>query len=336
METRPPSSTFMLSIKPAATVPNSWALSRRQFFKKPPLLLRELALHFTDDGRVLFAIPWGGRLLVGTTETETTLSDELIVTKEEAELLHRHLNRYFARPFQMTEIVSAIAGLRPLVSSRSSRDTKKLIRDYEIEIGPESGLINVLGGKWTVYRAMAEEAIDVLKKSLTDRITDGRTRDYLLFGAEDDGTNAELLHAAYGVPRSTIRHLTEKFGSGRRRVLDLLHEDSSLRAALVDGSPHIQAEVVYCAREEMAVSIGDILSRRLGLQFYDWRLAIQAAPVVGHILGRELRWSSDRTQEEIERYIAGINMSMEALGVEPVRAIGAHKGKGNGELHRRA
>jgi glycerol-3-phosphate dehydrogenase len=289
----------------------------------------------TDDGRVIFAIPWRGRLLVGTTETESTLDDELIVTRDEAEFLLRHLNRYLARPFHITEIVSAIAGLRPLVRSRNSRDTKKLIRDYEIEIDRESGLVSVLGGKWTVYRAMAEEAVDAVQKSLTGRITDARTRAYLLFGADDDEANPEFLHALYGVPRSTIRHLTEKFGSCRTRVLDLVQENSSLRSPLVDGSPHIQAEVVYGAREEMAVSVEDILSRRLGLQFYDWRLAIQAAPVVGDILGRELGWSSDRTRQEVDAYIDRINAFMEALGLEPVR-VGAHKGKTDGELHRRA
>jgi glycerol-3-phosphate dehydrogenase len=85
----------------------------------------------------------------------------------------------------------------------------------------------------------------------------------------------------------------------------------------------------------MALSVEDILSRRLGLQFYDWRLAIQAAPVVGDILGRELGWSSDRTRQEVEAYIDRIHTFMEALGLEPVR-VGVHKGKTDGELHRRA
>ena len=101
----------------------------------------------TDDGRVIFAIPWLGRLLVGTTETESTLRTELVVTREEAEFLLRHLNRYLARPVEITDIVSAIAGLRPLVRSRNSRDTKHLIRDYEIEIDRQSGLISCLGGQ---------------------------------------------------------------------------------------------------------------------------------------------------------------------------------------------
>jgi glycerol-3-phosphate dehydrogenase len=120
----------------------------------------------TDDGRVIFAIPWQGRLLVGTTETESTLATELTITREEAEFLLRHVNRYLVTRFEIHDIVSAIAGLRPLVRSRSSRETKKLIRDYEIEVDRQSGLISVLGGKWTVYRAMAEDAINAVQKLL--------------------------------------------------------------------------------------------------------------------------------------------------------------------------
>ena len=89
-------------------------------------------------------------------------------------------------------------------------------------------------------------------------------------------------------------------------------------------------------REEMAVCVEDILCRRLGLQLYDWRLAVQAAPVVGQILARELGWSPARTRTEIDGYIERINRCLEALGLKPVRALEAHKGNLNDELHRRA
>jgi glycerol-3-phosphate dehydrogenase len=244
----------------------------------------------------------------------------MIVTREEAEFLLRHLNHYLVTPFQLSDIVSAMAGLRPLVQSRSSRDTKKLIRDYEIEIEPQNGLISVLGGKWTVYRAMAEDAINVVQKVLTGRITDSRTRDHSLLGAEDKFAYDENPPDGYRVRRSTMHHLTDKFGSFRDQVLDLAREDMSLLLPIVDGAPQIQAEAVYCIREELALSIEDILARRLGLQFYDWRLAMQAAPVVGKILARERGWSPARTREEVAAYVERINRYLEALGIKPVRA----------------
>ena len=268
----------------------------------------------TEDDRVIFAIPWLGRLLVGTTDTNATLDSEMIVTREEAEFLLRHLNRYLARPFAVADIVSAMAGLRPLLQSIGSRDTKKLPRDYEITIDTQNGLINVFGGKWTVYRAMAEDAINAVEQSLRGRITECPTRHHLLFGVEENSMSTI---------ESTMLHLTQKFGRMKTRILDLAQEDASLLSPIIDGAPPIRAEVVYCAREEMAVCIEDILSRRLGLQYFDWRLAIQAAPVVGQILARELGWTQTRTLEEIARYIGRINRFLEALGLEPVRAVGS-------------
>jgi glycerol-3-phosphate dehydrogenase len=290
----------------------------------------------TEDGRVIFAIPWQRRLLVGTTETESSLDEELIVTRQEAEFLLRHLNRYVARPFGITNVVSAIAGLRPLVRSGNLRETKKLIRDYEIEVDPASGLISVLGGKWTVYRAMAEDAVNAVQMMLTGRITGSGTRHHALFGAEEDEMSVLSLAGIYNVPGNTIRNLTNKFGGHRKRILNLIQQDPSLAAPIVEGSPHIQAEVVYCAREEMAVSIEDILTRRLGLQFYDWRLAAQAAPLVGNILGRESGWTSARINAETGEYVGRINRYLAALGQPPVSVSDTHRENINDELHRRA
>jgi len=272
----------------------------------------------TEDERVIFAIPWLGRLLVGTTETESPVDAEMTVTREEAEFLLRHVNRCLATPFDLTDIVSATAGLRPLVKSRDSRDTKKMIRDYEIEIEPSSGLISVLGGKWTVYRAMAEDAINAVQTKLAGQIIASKTRRYLLYGAEDENSSEGKTADEYPVSNDTLRHLFQKFGSFRARVLDLAREDKSLLAPIVEGAPHIQAEVIYSVREEMALHIEDILNRRLGLQLYDWRLAVQAASVVGRLLERELRWSQAQRQEEIGRYIAQINRSIQALGQKPI------------------
>ncbi|MBV8730923.1 MAG: FAD-dependent oxidoreductase [Acidobacteriia bacterium] len=275
----------------------------------------------TEDDRLIFAIPWQGRLLVGTTETETTIEDERTVTKSEAEYLLRHLNRYLARTFDRSEIVSAMAGLRPLVKSSKSSDPRKLIRDYEIEVEPRSTLISVLGGKWTVYRAMAEEAIDVVQRRLAGRISECRTRRHPLFGFENQRDQAvQNLMEIHAMSADVISHLLDKFGNCAARVLELARGDSSLAARLVPGAPQIRAEVVYSVREEMAVSIEDVLSRRLGLQLFDWRLAIQAAPMVGNILARELGWTRSRTEEEVRLYIDQIRTSLYALGLDLVPA----------------
>ena len=257
----------------------------------------------TEDGRVIFSIPWQDRLLVGTTETQAGIDTEMIVTAAEAEYLLRHLNPYLTKPFQLSDIVSAIAGLRPLIRSNNSRDTSKLIRDYEIETLAPSGLISALGGKWTVYRAMAEDAINAAERSLTGHVTACPTRKHPIsgYGGNLAKVSGDLLGNKL-ITAETARHLIEKFGVHASCVITLGLQNNSLFAPLVPGAAAIRAEVVYCIRAEMAVSIDDILNRRLGLQSFDMRLAREAAPVVADILAVELSWKPSRVEKETRRY----------------------------------
>ena len=138
----------------------------------------------TDDGRVIFAIPWLGRLLVGTTDDEVTHEEELVVKRSEAEYLLKQLNRFLSRPFVIEDIVGGFAGVRPLVSQGKGAKTKKLIREHEVEVDRESGLISVLGGKWTTYRAMAEDAVNAVQQQLGLPVGGCITRESHLSGSE--------------------------------------------------------------------------------------------------------------------------------------------------------
>jgi glycerol-3-phosphate dehydrogenase len=262
----------------------------------------------TEDGRVLFAVPWMGRLLVGTTEKEVGVHDELYLTKEEVEYLLHHLNQYLERPVGVECVVSGLAGARPLVSTEDSRDTKKLAREDVLEIDGASGLISIMGGKWTTYRAMAEDTINAVQKRLGVAKTECPTIDHPLIGS--DGYTPEywqVLVKEYGISEETAHHLAEKFGTRAPRVLEIARHSSDMAEPIVDGSPMLRAEVAYCARNEMAITIEDILSRRLGVQVYSWRDAIRAAPVVASILGSELGWSAEAEQRAIDQYVSKIN-----------------------------
>jgi glycerol-3-phosphate dehydrogenase len=270
----------------------------------------------TDDGRVIFAIPWLGRLLVGTTDEEITLQDEMVVKEAEAEYLLKQLNRYLVRPLNKNQIVSAFAGMRPLVASVNSRRTKELIRDHEVEVDSSSGLISVLGGKWTTYRAMAEDAIDAAMKFLAITAVPCITGKHRLAGSEKWSPNFwEELVREYGISKETARHLSHKFGTAAKEVLDLAKEDSRLGEPIVEGSASVLAEVVYGVREEMATAIEDILARRTGLQFFSWEQARAAAPAVGAILARELGWSPAQQNDAVEGYISKIGRLMELIGL---------------------
>ena len=275
----------------------------------------------TEDGRVLFALPWGGRLLVGTTDEEVTPETELVVTKGDVEYLLRHLNQYLARAVTPDDIVSGFAGARPLVGPDDGGDTKKLARDDVIEEDPASGLISIMGGKWTTHRAMAEDTIDRVQQVLGSTRAISQTRNYVLYGGKgftDDYWN--MLCRQYRLPDETAHHLAAKFGTAAEKVLALGSENAALLDPILEARPAIKAEVVYAVRHEMAATIEDVLARRIGMQLYSWRDAIQAAPVVGSLIAEELSWTSSFTRTAIMHYVERVNHLLDSAGLSRERS----------------
>lgn len=270
----------------------------------------------TEDKRVIFAVPWQGRLLVGTTEDEATPETKLTADRGEAEYMLRQLNPYMAKPLRVEQAVSGFAGLRPLVAAGSNHSTKELIRDHEVEVDEKSGLVSILGGKWTTHRLMAEETVNAVQRSLGVKMSACETEKHRLDGAEGFTVNFwQTLVNDYNLAESTAKHLADKFGKNAEQVLNFGREDAKLLAPIVEGFPAIRAEVVFCAREEMAQTIEDILARRIGLQLYDWRLSIAAAPVVGELLAEELRWSEQEKTIAISDYKRKIQGFLLELGL---------------------
>jgi len=270
----------------------------------------------TEDGRVLFAVPWQGRLLVGTTDEETTPEAELVVTKQDVEYLLRHLNRYLTRPVKPNDVVSGFAGARPLVGSEAG-DTKSLARDDVIEVDPASGLISIMGGKWTTHRAMAEDTIHCVQESLGRPRTETPTRNHVLFGGEgytDDYW--KKLARYYAVSADTAHHLATKFGTAAQNILSIASEDSSLLERIVEQHAAIRAEVIYTVRHEMAATIEDVLARRIGMQFHSWCDAIEAAPAVGFLMAKELTWSKSATAEAINEYVQNVGHFLKSAGLQ--------------------
>jgi glycerol-3-phosphate dehydrogenase len=271
----------------------------------------------TEDGRVLFAIPWMGRLLVGTTDVEVREPEHLGVTKAEVQYLLRHLNRYLAKPVGANQVVSAFEGVRPLVRSARSRrgPTKELARDHVVEIDPTSGLVSIMGGKWTTYRAMAQDTIDAVERHLECKAGACRTLNLPLVGSDGYTPDSwQSLPHEFGISEASARHLCAKFGVHAREVMALARANPRLAAPLADGLTPLQAEVVFCARHEMAVSIEDILARRIGLEPYGWRESMAAAPQVAELLGAELGWPRGQEARAIEQYVARIAHFNEETG----------------------
>ena len=271
----------------------------------------------TEDGRVLFAVPWMGRLLVGTTEQEVGVDDELCVTKEEVDFILRQLNQYLETPVARSQVVSGFAGARPLV--RRGGETKKLSRDDELEVDPRSGLISIMGGKWTTHRAMAEDTVDAVQKSLGLPVTPSLTRNRPLTGSNGFTPVYWMsLVRDHRISEQTAQHLAGRFGTTAPMVLDIAEKDADLAKPIVEGLAPIRAEIVQGARD-MAVTIEDVLSRRIGLEFFSWRSSKEAAPIVGSILGKELGWSAEHTRLAIGQYVDKIDRYLRVAGLAPDR-----------------
>jgi glycerol-3-phosphate dehydrogenase len=231
----------------------------------------------TRDGRVLFAIPWLGHTLVGTTDTpvvEPVL--EPIPTQQEVDFILETASLYLARKPTRADVLSVFAGIRPLVRSAQPGGTAALSRDHTIRIDP-SGLITMCGGKWTTYRRMAEDCVD--QAAILARLpeTPCRTADLAILPPDD------------------------------AKAESLIREDASLAAPLHPALPYTEAQVIWAAREEMARTVEDVLARRTRALFLNARAAVAMAPRVAGLLAREIDRDDRWKQEQVAAFeqIAG-------------------------------
>ncbi len=228
----------------------------------------------TADGRVLFAIPWHGATIVGTTdEPVDRVSDEPRAMASEKEFLLDHIARYLGRRPERAEILSVWSGLRPLVR-RAGLRTSQLSRDHSVLVS-QNGLVSVIGGKWTTYRRMGQDAMDRAVQIGALPKQKSRTLELKLHGWTLDADQPALeWERVYGADLPMVRALSA--------------EDPALDAPLHPRLPYKLRAVVWAARFEMARTVEDVLARRTRVLFLDARGAIDAAPKVAEILAKEL------------------------------------------------
>ena len=243
----------------------------------------------TADGRVLFAVPWHNRVVVGTTDTPVDeILPEPLPFREEISFIIYHFNKYLSSDIRESDILSIFTGLRPLVKSSNTGNTSILSRDHTIVVS-SGGLVTITGGKWTTYRKMAKDAVDnaafvaklELKPCTTDKLK--------IHGWVEQTYESDPLHL---------------YGSDAAQIRNMADADPSLAGKLHPDFPFIRAEVVWAVRKEMAMTLEDVLARRLRLLFLDTRIAMEIAPDVAHIMaiemGRDERWENLQIENFIQ------------------------------------
>lgn len=256
----------------------------------------------TADGRVVFAIPFGDKVFVGTTDNDyTDVNHEPLLEPAEVDYLLDTLRPYLAKTPAKTDVQAGFGGIRPLIVS-SRADTKTLLRDHEVEHDPESGLLSLLGGKWTTYRIMAQDAIDRVGE-IVNNPTKGATETHYLVGGEGYRfENWSVLAQRYQLPEEVCQHLLRTYGNRAERIAQLAGGEPNLAKKLTASQPFLKAEVVYQVREEMAVTLRDVMARRWRLELSDWKLTAQVTPQVADLMAAELGWSDQHRDEQIDAY----------------------------------
>lgn len=246
----------------------------------------------TEDGRVLFLLPWQGHTVVGTTDNPAPVEAHPKAGSEEIDYLLRHVRKYFSLPVEEEDILATWSGLRPLVSNPNAGDTARLSRDHVISIS-DSGLVTIAGGKWTTYRKMALDTVDeAVRTGGLSPHGPSRTEQLELVGAaEYDPAGSGRLEESYGLEPEVSAHLNESYGDRAGLVGQLAADGFGKR--LSPAHPYLEAEVIYAARHEAARSAADVLARRTRLGFLDQSATKAAIPRVVELLAAEF----DRDEE---------------------------------------
>ncbi|RYD80783.1 MAG: glycerol-3-phosphate dehydrogenase/oxidase [Sphingobacteriales bacterium] len=240
----------------------------------------------TSDGRVLFAVPWHNHLLVGTTDTpldEHSLEPRAL--KEEVDFILNTASAYFNQKPEERDILSVFSGLRPLAAptKTNGNSTKEISRDHKLIVSAK-GLITITGGKWTTYRRMAEETVDLAIAEAKLSSKPCTTKTLKIHGCTDIRTGAYW--DIYGTDGKLIELLIRE----RPELANKLHPDF----------PYNEAEVIWAIRNEMAETVEDILSRRLRVLFIDANAAIEMSRKVASILAKELQADKDWEDNQVE------------------------------------
>lgn len=254
----------------------------------------------TTDNRILFFIPWRGKAIIGTTESRCSLERAIRPSEDDVTFILKNVRDYISKPKLLTKkkILSIWCGIRPLVKDLKAKSTASIARNHVVHVD-DNKLVSLTGGKWTTYRRMAEDAVDVAIDTFGLKPERGCISEYVkILGAWDYGPRTvKRIIRKLDVSPKLGKHLNDTYGTWAFRLKK--YAKSGRFSYLSDKYVFLREEVEYAVDNEMAVKGHDIIMRRMGLGFIDVKEAAKCVNTVCNILKQKLGWSS--RQEKIER-----------------------------------
>lgn len=267
---------------------------------------------------VLFVIPWKRHWIIGTTDTDWSLSkDHPAASASDIDYLLDHVNTVLEQPLTHADVEGVYAGLRPLLAGESDA-TSQLSREHAVA-HTVPGLVVVAGGKYTTYRVMAKDAVDEavhgLEGTLGRRIEPCVTENVPLLGA--DGYQAmwnqrRTIGTRAGLHVERVEHLLERYGTLITEVLGLIEEDPALGEPLPGAEDYLRAEIRYAVTHEGARHLDDVLTRRTRISIETFDRGVAAAPHVADLVAEALGWDDEQRTKEIEHYVKRVEAERES------------------------
>jgi glycerol-3-phosphate dehydrogenase len=265
---------------------------------------------------VLFLIPWGDKWIVGTTDTpyEGDRANPL-ATHEDVQYILDQANRVLEPKLDAKDILGVFAGLRPLVANKTTSATTKLSREHVVD-RPAPGFVSMAGGKYTTYRVMAKDAVDLAVIDLRRLVSDSVTEKVPLMGA--DGYFAlqqqvSRIAEENSLTEASVTHLLNRYGSLIEEILDIIEEDSSLAERISPDLPYLKAEILHAATHEGARSVEDVLMRRTRISFEAADSGVGIAKEVAKIIGTSLGWGVKERNASVDAFLEVIAQEEIAL-----------------------
>lgn len=265
---------------------------------------------------VLFIIPWADKWIVGTTDTPYTGDRaEPFANREDVQYIVDQANRVLTPQIKIDEIIGVYAGLRPLVANNKGSVTTKLSREHTVD-RPAPGFVSIAGGKYTTYRIMSRDVIDLAINELRKLSSESVTEKLPLIGA--DGYFAlvqqiEPIADESGLDSQTVTHLLNRYGSLISEILDLIKADPSLAKKLDADLPYLKAEIYYAVSHEGARTVDDVISRRTRIAFEAHNQGLDLADAIAEIIAPVLGWSAKERRASVAAYESLVERELAAL-----------------------